>query len=101
MLLLSTHQLGSKLTTRNLFWRWIFCWTCFFWFYFITFFTMSTNSLFSYQLGEGGVAELMRKFFKNYSNWCKFLERKSNIRYVNWSNSPVTLENFYFICSYD
>ncbi|KAG4971669.1 hypothetical protein AAZX31_13G243800 [Glycine max] len=32
------------------------------------------------KLGEGGVDELMRKFFKNYTNWCKFLERKSNIR---------------------
>ncbi|XP_062112110.1 callose synthase 3-like isoform X5 [Humulus lupulus] len=26
------------------------------------------------------VDELMRKFFKNYTNWCKFLPRKSNIR---------------------
>ncbi|KAK7272638.1 hypothetical protein RJT34_29359 [Clitoria ternatea] len=32
------------------------------------------------KLGEGGVDELMRKFFKNYTNWCKFLGRKSNIR---------------------
>ncbi|GAU28412.1 hypothetical protein TSUD_54640 [Trifolium subterraneum] len=32
------------------------------------------------KLGEGGVDELMRKFFKNYTTWCKFLERKSNIR---------------------
>ncbi|OIV92479.1 hypothetical protein TanjilG_02242 [Lupinus angustifolius] len=32
------------------------------------------------KLGEGGVDELMRKFFKNYTNWCKFVERKSNIR---------------------
>ncbi|XP_024028224.1 putative callose synthase 8 [Morus notabilis] len=26
------------------------------------------------------VDELMKKFFKNYTNWCKFLGRKSNIR---------------------
>ncbi|XP_027343948.1 putative callose synthase 8 [Abrus precatorius] len=32
------------------------------------------------KLAEGGVDELMRKFFKNYTNWCKFLGRKSNIR---------------------
>ncbi|WJX95003.1 hypothetical protein P8452_76369 [Trifolium repens] len=32
------------------------------------------------KLGEGGVDELMRKFFKIYTTWCKFLERKSNIR---------------------
>jgi callose synthase len=32
------------------------------------------------QLGDGPVDELMRKFFKNYTNWCKFLGRKSNIR---------------------
>ncbi|KAF7836581.1 putative callose synthase 8 [Senna tora] len=32
------------------------------------------------KLGEGCVDELMRKFFKNYTNWCKFLGRKSNIR---------------------
>ncbi|KAK2423187.1 glucan synthase [Trifolium repens] len=35
------------------------------------------------KLGEGGVDELMRKFFKNYTTWCKILERKSNIRYVS------------------
>ncbi|CAL0310217.1 unnamed protein product [Lupinus luteus] len=33
------------------------------------------------KLGEGGVDELMRKFFKNYTNWCKFVGRKSNIRH--------------------
>ncbi|WJX72149.1 hypothetical protein P8452_56057 [Trifolium repens] len=32
------------------------------------------------KLGEGGVDELMRKFFKNHTTWCKILERKSNIR---------------------
>ncbi|KAE8124605.1 hypothetical protein FH972_019472 [Carpinus fangiana] len=32
------------------------------------------------KLGDGAVDELMRKFFKNYTNWCKFLGRKSNIR---------------------
>ncbi|XP_057451528.1 putative callose synthase 8 isoform X2 [Lotus japonicus] len=32
------------------------------------------------KLGEGGVDELMRKFFKNYTNWCKYLGRNSNIR---------------------
>ncbi|KAK4256006.1 hypothetical protein QN277_008927 [Acacia crassicarpa] len=32
------------------------------------------------KLGEGCVDEWMRKFFKNYTNWCKFLGRNSNIR---------------------
>ncbi|KAK6946569.1 1,3-beta-glucan synthase subunit FKS1-like, domain-1 [Dillenia turbinata] len=32
------------------------------------------------KLGDGAVDELMRKFFKNYTNWCKFLGKKSNIR---------------------
>ncbi|XP_038691552.1 putative callose synthase 8 isoform X2 [Tripterygium wilfordii] len=32
------------------------------------------------KLGDGAVDELMNKFFKNYTNWCKFLRRKSNIR---------------------
>ncbi|KAM6584955.1 hypothetical protein CsatB_011957 [Cannabis sativa] len=32
------------------------------------------------KLEEVVVDELMRKFFKNYTNWCKFLPRKSNIR---------------------
>ncbi|XP_057949634.1 putative callose synthase 8 isoform X1 [Malania oleifera] len=32
------------------------------------------------KLGDGAVNELMKKFFKNYTNWCKFLGRKSNIR---------------------
>ncbi|KAJ7948849.1 Callose synthase-like protein [Quillaja saponaria] len=32
------------------------------------------------KLGDGVVDELMRKLFKNYSNWCKFLGRNSNIR---------------------
>ncbi|KAK9269020.1 hypothetical protein L1049_000788 [Liquidambar formosana] len=32
------------------------------------------------KLGDGAVDELMKKFFKNYTNWCKFLGRKSNIR---------------------
>lgn len=31
------------------------------------------------KLGDGSVDELLRKFFKNYTNWCKFLGRKSNI----------------------
>ncbi|KAL1299856.1 hypothetical protein HN51_044400 [Arachis hypogaea] len=31
------------------------------------------------KLGEGTVDELMKKFFKNYTNWCKFLGRKNNI----------------------
>ncbi|KAH7512777.1 hypothetical protein FEM48_Zijuj12G0126200 [Ziziphus jujuba var. spinosa] len=31
-------------------------------------------------LGDAVVDELMRKFFKNYTNWCKFLGRKRNIR---------------------
>ncbi|KAL6283334.1 hypothetical protein ACE6H2_014263 [Prunus campanulata] len=31
------------------------------------------------KLGDGSVDELTRKFFKNYTNWCKFLGRKSNI----------------------
>ncbi|XWS10813.1 hypothetical protein CRYUN_Cryun38cG0030100 [Craigia yunnanensis] len=29
---------------------------------------------------DAAIDELMRKFFKNYTNWCKFLARKSNIR---------------------
>ncbi|KAL0399594.1 UNVERIFIED_CONTAM: putative callose synthase 8 [Sesamum radiatum] len=33
------------------------------------------------QLGDGAVDELMKKFFKNYTEWCKFLDRKSSIRY--------------------
>ncbi|CAK9325304.1 unnamed protein product [Citrullus colocynthis] len=32
------------------------------------------------KLGDNPVDELMRKFFKNYTHWCKFLGRKSNIR---------------------
>ncbi|XP_020549899.1 putative callose synthase 8 [Sesamum indicum] len=32
------------------------------------------------QLGDGAVDELMKKFFKNYTEWCKFLDRKSSIR---------------------
>ncbi|KAK1591245.1 hypothetical protein Q3G72_004616 [Acer saccharum] len=36
----------------------------------------SSNS----KLGDGAVDELMKKFFKNYTNWCKFLGRKNNIR---------------------
>ncbi|XAR56395.1 1,3-beta-glucan synthase [Bertholletia excelsa] len=32
------------------------------------------------KLGDGAVNELMKKFFKNYTNWCKFLGRNSNIR---------------------
>ncbi|XP_021902223.1 putative callose synthase 8, partial [Carica papaya] len=30
--------------------------------------------------GDEALDELMKKFFKNYTNWCKFLRRKSNIR---------------------
>ncbi|XVF18396.1 hypothetical protein REPUB_Repub11eG0018000 [Reevesia pubescens] len=29
---------------------------------------------------DAAIDDLMRKFFKNYTNWCKFLVRKSNIR---------------------
>ncbi|KAK3013532.1 hypothetical protein RJ639_008355 [Escallonia herrerae] len=32
------------------------------------------------KLGDGAVDELMKKFFKNYTQWCKFLSRKSSIR---------------------
>ncbi|PON83360.1 Glycosyl transferase [Trema orientale] len=32
------------------------------------------------KLEDVAVDDLMRKFFKNYTNWCKFLRRKSNIR---------------------
>ncbi|XP_057461314.1 putative callose synthase 8 [Actinidia eriantha] len=32
------------------------------------------------KLGDDAVNELMKKIFKNYTNWCKFLGRKSNIR---------------------
>ncbi|KAK2980586.1 hypothetical protein RJ640_000181, partial [Escallonia rubra] len=32
------------------------------------------------KLGDGAVDELMKKFFKNYTEWCKFLGRKSSIR---------------------
>ncbi|XP_009622154.1 putative callose synthase 8 isoform X2 [Nicotiana tomentosiformis] len=32
------------------------------------------------KLGDVAVDELMKKFFKNYTDWCKFLGRKSNIR---------------------
>ncbi|KAL8512379.1 hypothetical protein ACS0TY_018750 [Phlomoides rotata] len=32
------------------------------------------------KLEDGAVDELMKKFFKNYTEWCKFLGRKSNIR---------------------
>ncbi|KAK6134488.1 hypothetical protein DH2020_031770 [Rehmannia glutinosa] len=34
------------------------------------------------KLEDGAVDELMKKFFKNYTEWCKFLDRKSNIRSV-------------------
>ncbi|KAF8031616.1 hypothetical protein BT93_D0741 [Corymbia citriodora subsp. variegata] len=30
--------------------------------------------------GDAAIEELMKKFFKNYTNWCKFLGKKSNIR---------------------
>ncbi|GAV78689.1 Glucan_synthase domain-containing protein/FKS1_dom1 domain-containing protein [Cephalotus follicularis] len=32
------------------------------------------------KLGDRALDELMKKFFKNYTNWCKYLGRKSNIR---------------------
>ncbi|XP_012074237.1 putative callose synthase 8 isoform X2 [Jatropha curcas] len=32
------------------------------------------------KLGDGAVDELMKKFFKNYTYWCKFLGRTNNIR---------------------
>ncbi|GAB2225120.1 hypothetical protein Drorol1_Dr00005907 [Drosera rotundifolia] len=32
------------------------------------------------QLSDEAVDGLMRKFFRNYTDWCKFLARKSNIR---------------------
>ncbi|XP_050220253.1 putative callose synthase 8 isoform X2 [Mercurialis annua] len=32
------------------------------------------------KLGDGAVDELMKKFFKNYTNWCKYLRRTNNIR---------------------
>ncbi|XP_057992637.1 putative callose synthase 8 isoform X1 [Hevea brasiliensis] len=32
------------------------------------------------KLGDVAVDELMKKFFKNYTNWCKFLGRTNNIR---------------------
>ncbi|KAL8135546.1 putative callose synthase 8 isoform X2 [Apium graveolens] len=32
------------------------------------------------KLGDGALDDLMKTFFKNYTEWCKFLERKSNIR---------------------
>ncbi|KAL6506932.1 putative callose synthase 8 [Orobanche hederae] len=32
------------------------------------------------KLEDGAVDQLMKKFFKNYTEWCKFLDRKSNIR---------------------
>ncbi|KAL8539518.1 hypothetical protein ACS0TY_001213 [Phlomoides rotata] len=35
---------------------------------------------FGFQLEDGAVDELMKNFFKNYTEWCKFLGRKSNIR---------------------
>ncbi|KAL8542060.1 hypothetical protein ACS0TY_003066 [Phlomoides rotata] len=35
---------------------------------------------FGFQLEDGAVDEQMKKFFKNYTEWCKFLDRKSNIR---------------------
>ncbi|XP_065861638.1 putative callose synthase 8 isoform X1 [Euphorbia lathyris] len=32
------------------------------------------------KLGDAAVDELMKKLFKNYTNWCKFLRRTNNIR---------------------
>ncbi|KAL3508824.1 hypothetical protein ACH5RR_028225 [Cinchona calisaya] len=32
------------------------------------------------KIGDGALDELMKKFFKNYTDWCKFLGRKSNIQ---------------------
>lgn len=32
------------------------------------------------QLGDEAVNIMMKKMFKNYTSWCKFLGRKSNIR---------------------
>ncbi|WZZ62199.1 hypothetical protein YC2023_062306 [Brassica napus] len=35
---------------------------------------------FGFQSGDEAVDALMKKFFKNYTSWCKFLGRKNNIR---------------------
>ncbi|KAL8252203.1 hypothetical protein R6Q59_035896 [Mikania micrantha] len=32
------------------------------------------------ELADGVLDELMKKFFKNYTKWCKFLEKKNKIR---------------------
>ncbi|KAK1414361.1 hypothetical protein QVD17_30105 [Tagetes erecta] len=32
------------------------------------------------KLADGVLDELMKKFFKNYTEWCKFLEKKSSLR---------------------
>lgn len=40
----------------------------------------ASKETFELKLGDGAVDELMKKFFKNYTNWCKFLGRKRNIR---------------------
>ncbi|KAI6687102.1 hypothetical protein NL676_023930 [Syzygium grande] len=35
------------------------------------------------KLGDAATEELMKKFFKNYTNWCKYLGKTSNIRVPN------------------
>ncbi|XP_056172840.1 putative callose synthase 8 isoform X2 [Syzygium oleosum] len=35
------------------------------------------------KLGDAAIEELMKKFFKNYTNWCKYLGKTSNIRVPN------------------
>ncbi|KAM7266925.1 hypothetical protein ACFE04_009091 [Oxalis oulophora] len=32
------------------------------------------------RLGDEALDDLMKRFFKNYTDWCKFLERRNNIR---------------------
>ncbi|GLU17718.1 hypothetical protein SLE2022_340740 [Rubroshorea leprosula] len=50
-----------------------------------TYTRLSQKQSLSSKIKDAALDELMRKFFKNYTNWCKFLGRRSNIRlpYVN------------------
>ncbi|XP_077226535.1 glucan synthase-like 4 [Tasmannia lanceolata] len=51
------------------------------------------------ELDERAVNGLMKKLFKNYKNWCKFLGRKSNI-WLPSVNTKVQQHKILYICLY-
>lgn len=52
------------------------------------------NKIIWFQLDERALTEVMKKLFKSYKKWCKYLDRKSSLWSVFWSQSTV-------ICLYD